>query len=203
MFTGIIESIGEVIQIERKGTNLLLTVQSPFSQELKIDQSVAHHGVCLTVIAVNGKQHTVEAVRETLERTNLGLLKVGSYINLERALVAGSRLDGHYVQGHVDQCGECIEIEEQDGSWKFWFEYQSDENNLLVEKGSISIDGVSLTVVDAEPFRFSVVVIPYTFEHTCFGKMQPGEPVNLEFDILGKYVMKGLSVYQSNLRKAG
>ncbi len=188
MFTGIIEAIGQVVSLKRRNSNLLISIQSSISKELKPDQSVSHNGVCLTVIYADKKMHTVEAVRETLQRSNLGKLKTGSYLNLERAMPADGRFDGHFVQGHVDQRGKCIQIEAMDGSRKFWFSFQPDGDFLIVKKGSICMDGVSLTVVDVEKKKFSVVVIPLTLKHTCFQYLKKGDSVNLEFDIIGKYV---------------
>lgn len=190
MFTGIIETLGRVVSLEKEGGNLHISMQTPLAGDLKIDQSVAHNGVCLTVVAVGDDQYTVTAISETLQRTNLGLLVPGSLVNLERAMVLGNRLDGHLVQGHVDQTGRCTAIEELDGSWVFRFQYDPDVNNLTIEKGSITIDGTSLTVVDSGPDGFSVAIIPYTFEHTCFHTYGVGTVVNLEFDIIGKYVAR-------------
>lgn len=190
MFTGIIETLGEVKNLEREGSNLHLTINSSLAQELKIDQSVAHNGVCLTVIALNGESYTVTAIDETLQKTNLGLLKVGDKANLERAMVMGSRLDGHLVQGHVDQTSVCTSIEEKDGSWFFAFEYDSTLGNVTIEKGSVTIDGTSLTVVNSGINSFSVAIIPYTYEHTRFKSYEVGTVVNLEFDVIGKYVSK-------------
>ena len=190
MFTGIIETLGEVKNLEREGSNLHLTINSSLAQELKIDQSVAHNGVCLTVVALNGESYTVTAIDETLQKTNLGLLKVGDKANLERAMVMGSRLDGHLVQGHVDQTSVCTSIEEKDGSWFFAFEYDSTLGNVTIEKGSITIDGTSLTVVNSGINSFSVAIIPYTYEHTRFKSYEVGTVVNLEFDVIGKYVSK-------------
>lgn len=192
MFTGIIETIGEVIAVENRQANKEITIQSSFSQDLKPDQSVSHNGVCLTVVRVEADKHTVVAVKETLSRTNLGALQQGSKVNLERAMSANGRFDGHLVQGHIDQKGTCIEVVDESGSKKFWFSYQPGEDFLLVEKGSICVDGVSLTVVDALESKFSVVVIPFTLEHTRFHFLQQGDSVNLEFDVLGKYVRKSL-----------
>jgi len=190
MFTGIIEGLGTVNKIEREGDNVHFTLASDFSNELKIDQSLAHNGVCLTVIEINGTEYTVTAIDETLQKTNLGGLVVGDIINLERCMKLGDRLDGHIVQGHVDQTGKVVSVEELDGSWKFTFEYDSSTRNITVEKGSVTINGVSLTVVDSGDNTFSVCIIPYTFEHTNFGKFQVGTLVNLEFDIVGKYLTK-------------
>ena len=190
MFTGIIESLGEVQQLERDGGNLHISINSSITQELKIDQSVAHNGVCLTVVSIDGTSYTVTAIDETLQKTNLGELKVGDKVNLERAMVLGSRLDGHIVQGHVDQTGKCIAVLEKDGSWFFTFEYDASQNNITIEKGSITIDGVSLTVVDSGKNTFSVAIIPYTYENTRFNTYKTGSTVNLEFDVIGKYVAR-------------
>jgi len=190
MFTGIIETLGKVQQLEKDGGNLHITVQSSLASELKIDQSVAHNGVCLTVVALYEDQYTVTAIEETLEKTSLNDLKVGTIVNLERAMVMGARLDGHIVQGHVDQTGHCTGISEKDGSWFFSFEYDSALNNVTIEKGSITIDGTSLTVVDSGRNSFSVAIIPYTYEHTRFNSYEIGTRVNLEFDVIGKYVSK-------------
>lgn len=194
MFTGIIETLGEVKKLEQEGGNLHLTIASPITQELKIDQSVAHNGVCLTVVKIEGDQYTVTAIEETLQKTNLEDLKVGEGVNLERAMVLGARLDGHIVQGHVDQTGRCTKIEEKDGSWLFTFEYDPKLSNVTIEKGSITIDGTSLTVVDSQKYNFSVAIIPYTFEHTRFKNYKVGTRVNLEFDVVGKYVSRLLEL---------
>jgi riboflavin synthase len=188
MFTGIIETLGEVKKLENEGGNLHISIASNITSQLKIDQSIAHDGVCLTVIAIDGNEYTVTAIDETLQKTNLGLLGKGSVINLERCVQMNGRLDGHIVQGHIDTAGFCDKIEEQDGSWKFTFSYSS--NDVTVEKGSITINGVSLTVVDSSPNKFSVCIIPYTYEHTSFKSFEVGSKVNLEFDIIGKYVTK-------------
>lgn len=187
MFTGIIEALGSVQNLRKEGENLQLTLASPISSELKIDQSVSHNGVCLTVVEVSGNTHTVTAINQTLIKTNIGQLKVGDELNLERAMVAGARLDGHMVQGHVDQTARCIKREEHDGSWIFGFEHEY-RDFFTVEKGSICVNGVSLTVVNARKTGFEVAIIPYTFEHTTFHGLMPGDEVNLEFDIIGKYV---------------
>lgn len=194
MFTGIIETLGEVKKLEKEGGNLHITLSSNITQELKIDQSVAHNGVCLTVVKIAADQYTVTAIEETLEKTNLNDLLEGNLVNLERAMVLGSRLDGHIVQGHVDQTGECINIEEKDGSWFFTFSYDPKQNNVTIEKGSITIDGTSLTVVDSQKSSFSVAIIPYTYEHTRFGSYKIGTRVNLEFDVIGKYVSRLLEI---------
>lgn len=188
MFTGIIESLASVEKIEKEGTNVHFTFSCPFTHELKIDQSVAHNGTCLTVIAIEGDQYTLTAIDETLERTNLGLLHVGDHVNVERCTKVGSRLDGHIVQGHVDTVGTCVDIIEMDGSTEFVFEYDYDE--VTVSKGSITVNGVSLTAVRSEKGLFSVHIIPYTVEHTNFHALKIGSKVNLEFDIIGKYVRK-------------
>jgi len=190
MFTGIIESFGDVISIEKKESNLIFELSCSFVSELKIDQSVAHNGVCLTVIEISDSSYKVEAIDETLKRTNLGILKVGDVVNLERCLLPTQRLDGHIVQGHVDQTGECYNIIENDGSWEFFFKYDNSTGNLTVEKGSICINGTSLTVVHSTENEFSVAIIPYTYEHTNFNTFKIGSTVNLEFDIIGKYVAK-------------
>lgn len=189
MFTGIIETLGEVKQLEREGGNLHITIDSSISAELKIDQSVSHNGVCLTVVSMEGNTHTVTAIEETLLKSNIGNLQVGEQINLERAMILGARLDGHIVQGHVDQTGVCTSVAEKDGSWIFSFEYDASEN-VTIEKGSITIDGVSLTVVDSGERNFSVAIIPYTYENTRFSSYKKGDIVNLEFDVIGKYVAK-------------
>lgn len=197
MFTGIIESLGQVTQLESMGSNVHLTIRSEIAHELKIDQSLAHNGVCLTVVAQDEHTHTVTAVEETLKRSNLGLLREGDTVNLERAMVSGGRLDGHIVQGHVDATGICTDITEVDGSWYFRFQYHPTEDHLLVDKGSICINGVSLTVVDPVGEFFSVAVIPYTYENTTFRDMKVGERINLEFDILGKYIAQYAKLYMA------
>lgn len=190
MFTGIIETLGEITHLEKEGTNLHITVRSTLTEDLKIDQSVAHNGVCLTVVSLDGNTYTVTAIQETLQKTSLRNLQVGDKVNLERAMILGSRLDGHIVQGHVDQTGICTSVEEKDGSWFFSFEYDASTNNPTIEKGSITIDGTSLTVVDSGANTFSVAIIPYTYEHTRFNTYKIGTVVNLEFDVIGKYVAK-------------
>lgn len=192
MFTGIIETLGTVAAIKKEKSNLRIKIKSAISKTLKPDQSVAHNGVCLTVIHADKNSHTVVAVQETLSRTNLGAIEVGSRLNLERAMSANGRFDGHLVQGHVDQAGTCVQIEEQNGSKKFWFLFKPADDFLIVEKGSVCIDGVSLTVVDVLKEKFSVVIIPFTFEHTCFKHLKKGDAVNLEFDLIGKYVKKSV-----------
>lgn len=190
MFTGIIETLGQITNLEKEGSNLHITVASNITSELKIDQSVAHNGVCLTVVTIKEKEYTVTAIEETLKKTSLHNLAVGEKVNLERAMILGSRLDGHIVQGHVDQTGICTSISEKDGSWFFSFEYDATLNNPTIEKGSITIDGTSLTVVNSGKNTFSVAIIPYTYEHTRFGSYKVGTVVNLEFDVIGKYVSK-------------
>ena len=190
MFTGIIEVVGKVVDLKKEETNLHLTVQSSISHELKIDQSVSHNGVCLTVVEVNGKTHRVTAIDETLKKTKLGSLQVGDEVNLERCMRIGDRFDGHIVQGHVDQTGECISIKEQNGSWLYTFKYVPSKDNLVVEKGSICINGTSLTAFNTNDNLFSVAVIPYTYEHTNIKQIKQGSLVNLEFDVIGKYVAR-------------
>lgn len=190
MFTGIIETMGTIERINHEGGNAHITLSSTITQELKIDQSLAHNGVCLTVIAINGNQYTVTAIHETLQKTALRQWKVGDRINLERAMRLGDRLDGHLVQGHVDEVATCIHIEEQKGSWLFRFEYAQNSLNITIEKGSICVNGTSLTVVGSEANRFGVAIIPYTYQHTVFHQLKLGDSVNIEFDMVGKYIAK-------------
>lgn len=190
MFTGIIEALGKVERIVTDQANKHFCISSPISHELKIDQSVSHNGVCLTVTKAEGGKHWVTAVDETLKKSTLGLWEEGNMINLERCMVANGRFDGHIVQGHVDQVGTCTGVQETGGSWLFDFEYDSALGNVTVEKGSISIDGVSLTCFNTTGYGFRVTIIPYTFEHTTFGALKAGDSVNLEFDIIGKYVQR-------------
>lgn len=190
MFTGIIETLGEVTNIVSEGTNRHYIVKSNLSNELKIDQSVSHNGVCLTVVALTENTHTVTAIEETLQKSNLDELKVGNKVNLERCMLMNGRLDGHIVQGHVDQTALCIKRAELDGSWEYRFKYDSENGNVTVEKGSVSVNGISLTVVNSEIDEFSVFIIPYTFEHTNLHEVNVGDTVNLEFDIIGKYVAR-------------
>ena len=190
MFTGIIEEIGKIVQIEREEANLHLYVKSSFTNELKIDQSVAHNGVCLTVVAIDGDIYQVTAIAETLAKTHLGSLQVGDAVNLERGMLLNTRLDGHIVQGHIDQTGTCSAIQEEAGSTRFTFQYDPSTGNVVIEKGSITVNGVSLTVVDATRDSFSVAVIPYTLAHTNLQHLQIGSIVNLEFDVIGKYVAR-------------
>lgn len=195
MFTGIIESLGTVFSLEEEGSNLHLNVQSDLAAHLRIDQSLSHNGVCLTVVQVMDNRHTVTAVRETLERSALGDLEPGDTVNLERAMQLGARLDGHLVQGHVDTTAVLTDVREQGGSWLFRFHYRPDGENVLVSKGSICIDGVSLTLVEAGATDFSVAIIPYTFQHTRFKQYSPGDRVNIEFDLIGKYVQRLVKGY--------
>ncbi|OUD34008.1 riboflavin synthase [Flavobacterium sp. FPG59] len=190
MFTGIIETLGTIQEIQKENSNVHITISSSITNELKIDQSVAHNGVCLTVVAIQDDRYTVTAIDETLQKTNLSHWNTNDIVNLERAMKLGDRLDGHIVQGHVDQVGTCILADETNGSWKYTFEYDSNLNNITIEKGSITVNGVSLTVVDSQKDRFSVAIIPYTFEHTNFNTFTIGTKVNLEFDVIGKYVSR-------------
>lgn len=190
MFTGIIEAFGKVENLKKDGDNLHITLSSALAKSLKIDQSVAHNGVCLTVVACNAAQYTVTAISETLKKTNLGTLAVGERVNLERAMKLGNRLDGHLVQGHVDQTATCTEVLSEEGSWKYHFTYDPKKGNIIIEKGSITVNGVSLTVVDSGSDSFSVAIIPYTYEHTTFHAFKKGTIVNLEFDLIGKYLAK-------------
>ena len=188
MFTGIIEGLGIVKTIAKEGENIHFTIDADFTDELKIDQSVAHNGCCLTVVEINNREYVVTAILETLEKTNLGQWDVGTKVNLERCMIMNGRLDGHIVQGHVDTTATCANIEDQDGSYKFSFEY--DSSDVTVEKGSVTVNGTSLTVVDSKDKGFSVCIIPFTFEHTNFHQLKIGDQINLEFDIIGKYVAK-------------
>ncbi|MEX1384249.1 riboflavin synthase [Lutibacter sp.] len=190
MFTGIIESLGVVKNIVKEGDNIHISIESDFTSELKIDQSVAHNGVCLTTVAINGNEYTVTAIKETLDKSNFKHLKIGDKINLERAMILGARLDGHIVQGHVDQTAVCTGVIEEDGSWVFSFEYDNSLNNITIEKGSITVNGTSLTVVNSINNTFSVAIIPYTYNFTNFHTFKKGTVVNLEFDVIGKYVAK-------------
>tara|TARA_X000001036_G_scaffold375197_1_gene363935 strand:+ start:360 stop:947 length:588 start_codon:yes stop_codon:yes gene_type:complete len=193
MFTGIIEDLGILKKIEKDGGNINLYFKSKLTQELKIDQSLSHNGVCLTVVSVVNDIYKVTAVKETLKKSSLGELKVSSIVNLERAMKSNARLDGHYVQGHVDQIGKCLNVKETDGSWYYEFEYDKASSNITIEKGSIAVNGVSLTVVDSKLDSFSVAIIPYTYNNTNFKKIQKGDIVNIEFDMIGKYISKILS----------
>ena len=190
MFTGIIETLGIIKDLKRENDNLHITVSSTITNELKIDQSVAHNGVCLTVIAIDNDTFTVTAIKETILKTNVSDWKIGDLINIERAMKLGDRLDGHIVQGHVDQIGVCKSIEEVNGSWYYAFEYDPSFNNITIEKGSITVNGVSLTVLDSKENEFRVAIIPYTFENTNFKTFEIGTKINLEFDVVGKYVAR-------------
>jgi riboflavin synthase len=194
MFTGIIETQAEVISTRKEGTNLVITIQTPLAAELKIDQSVSHNGVCLTVTNIQGDTYETVAVDETLQKTNLGQLTPTQFVNLERAMVFNGRIDGHLVQGHVDSVGECLSCQEQDGSWLYRFRYPAGFAALIVEKGSICLNGISLTVFNVTNDEFSVAIIPYTYEFTNVSKIKAGSLVNLEFDILGKYVARQMAV---------
>lgn len=195
MFTGIIETLGEIKTLEKTDSNLNLTIHSNITNELKIDQSVAHNGICLTVVRIDDSNYTVTAINETLEKTNLGGLKKGDKVNLERAMKLGSRLDGHIVQGHVDQVGTCTAIKNEQGSWIFTFSYDAALKNVTIEKGSITVNGTSLTVINSKKGEFSVAIIPYTFENTLFHSYKVGTKVNLEFDVIGKYVKRLTEMY--------
>ncbi|GAB1446828.1 riboflavin synthase [Flammeovirgaceae bacterium] len=190
MFTGIIETIGKVVDVNREGENTHYGIVCDITPELKVDQSISHNGVCLTVTKIEGNKYWVTAIKETLNKSNLGKLKQGSIVNLERSMLNNGRFDGHIVQGHVDQTGICKSIKEENGSWLFGFEYDPTQGNLTVEKGSIAINGVSLTCFNSEESSFRVAIIPYTYEHTNFHQLKVGDTVNLEFDIIGKYVSK-------------
>lgn len=196
MFTGIIEDLGVVTNLVIEEGNLHLTIKSNITSELKIDQSVGHNGICLTVVAISDDTYTVTAIKETIDKTTIGSLKIGDTVNLERAMKLGDRLDGHIVQGHVDQVGVCERITNENGSWAFTFSYDRSLGNVTIEKGSVTINGVSLTVVNSEQNSFSVAIIPYTYEHTNFKHLVEGSVVNLEFDVLGKYIQK---LYEARL----
>jgi riboflavin synthase len=194
MFTGIIEDMGIVTGLKKDLGNLHISIKSNLTPELKIDQSMAHNGVCLTVVDIKDDVYTVTAIKETLDKSNLGTINIHDKVNLERAMKLGDRLDGHMVQGHVDQTAVCTKVEETNGSWMFSFHYDSKLNNITIEKGSITVNGTSLTVVDSKKDSFSVAIIPYTFDHTNFSTFKEGSIVNLEFDVLGKYVSKLLDL---------
>lgn len=196
MFSGIVESVARVVSLKKEQENLHITLECRFATELKIDQSVAHNGVCLTVVSIEGNTYTVTAINETLIKSNLGLLKEGDEVNVERSMRIDSLLDGHIVQGHVDQTAVCENVTESEGSWYFKFEYDPSVGNITVEKGSVSVNGVSLTVVNSAKGSFEVAIIPYTYEHTNFHTFKVGTVVNLEFDIIGKYISKLMSAYQ-------
>lgn len=195
MFTGIIEATGNIVALETSGTNKTFWINSPVSQELKVDQSVAHNGVCLTVEEVKDGMHRVTAIAETLDKTNLGNWEKGHTINIERCLLMNARLDGHMVQGHVDTTGTCIKLKELDGSWEYTFQFPTEFAGLLVEKGSIAVNGISLTVFNVAKDHFSVAIIPYTYEHTNMQAVKEGTTVNLEFDIIGKYVLRNAQLH--------
>ena len=189
MFTGIIEQIAEVVKVESEGSNVHISLKSTITSELKIDQSVAHNGVCLTVVKINGDEYIVTAIKETLDKSNIGLLVVGNKVNIERCLKVGDRLDGHMVQGHVDQTAKCVEVKKENGSYVYTFKHK-ESDNMTVEKGSVCVNGISLTVVNSKDTSFSVAIIPYTHEHTNFHELKEGSLVNIEYDILGKYIAK-------------
>ncbi len=195
MFSGIIETTARVVAIREEQGNRHIELECPFTQELKIDQSIAHNGVCLTVVSIDGPRYTVTAIHETLIKSNLGLLKEGDWVNIERSMRPDALLDGHIVQGHVDQTATCTAITEADGSWYYTFEYDASTGNITVEKGSIAVNGVSLTVVNSREGSFQVAIIPYTYEHTNFHTFKVGTVVNLEFDIVGKYIAKLMKQY--------
>lgn len=195
MFTGIVEGVGKVCKVKRQGSNIDFLIKSPFLSELKVDQSISHNGVCLTVTKLNKKSYEVTAIQETLDKSNLGKLKKGSYVNLERCMKIDSRIDGHIVQGHVDTVGKCIKVKDQEGSWLFTFQYPKRYSSLIISKGSICVNGVSLTVSNLEKDVFTVAIIPYTYDNTIFHKIRKGDIVNLEFDILGKYIARRLDAH--------
>jgi len=199
MFTGIIEELGVIKLLEKRLDNLEITIEAKCTPELKIDQSVAHNGICLTVVDINKNNYTVTAIKETLDKTNLSSLAIGDIVNLERAMKLGERLDGHIVQGHVDQTAICTNVKNTSGSWFFTFEYDAKENNITIEKGSITINGISLTVVNSGENIFSVAIIPYTYEHTNFKNLKIGSIVNLEFDVIGKYVKRLMNLNSAKL----
>lgn len=194
MFTGIVETTGKIISIDKKGTNASFWIESPLSGELKVDQSLSHDGVCLTVEAIEGKQHRVTAIEETLKKTNLAKWAVGNQVNLERCMIMNGRLDGHIVQGHVDATATCIEYQVLEGSWEYRFEFPDGFAHLVIEKGSIAVNGTSLTCFNVDSNHFSIAIIPYTFEHTSINEVQTGSIVNIEFDILGKYVQRWMQL---------
>ena len=200
MFTGIVERTARVVNIEKERTNIHFTIETPIAKEMTVDQSISHDGVCLTAVNINHEksQYVVTAIQETLDKTNLGTWEIGYEVNLERCLAVDGRFDGHIVQGHVDQTAICTKVEEMDGSWKFWFEYELGPENITVKKGSVSVNGISLTVVDSSDKSFSVAIIPYTYDLTNFHNFKQGTKVNLEFDIIGKYIAKILKQYMDN-----
>lgn len=190
MFTGIIEEKGILVDITNEGSNLRLTFESSISAKLKIDQSIAHNGICLTIVAIEKNKHTVVAILETIEKTTIGSWELGDEINLERAMLASSRFDGHFVQGHIDQIAVCEKVKENEGSWEFTFFFPKKNKSAIINKGSITVNGVSLTIVKAKKQKFKVAIIPYTYEHTNFKEIAPGNIVNIEFDVIGKYIEK-------------
>lgn len=192
MFTGIVEKLVRVVKIEKEGRNKTFTLHSPEAGELYIDQSISHNGACLTVTGIHDETYTVTAIEETLLKTNLDKLQEGDYVNFERAALTGSRVDGHFVQGHVDKVVRCLDTQDADGSWIFRFSLDKEDAPLIVNKGSVCLNGVSLTVVEAAETYFTVAIIPYTYEHTTFSRLQPGDDVNIEFDMLGKYIVRYL-----------
>ena len=196
MFTGIIENLAKIISIKKSKSNLDITLSSSLTSEFKIDQSVSHNGICLTVINIDGNNYTVTAIEETINKTTINSWKKGDFVNLERAMKLGDRLDGHMIQGHIDQIGTCVDVTTKDGSWEYAIQYEKSEN-LTVEKGSIAVNGVSLTVIDSKTNSFKVAIIPYTYEHTNFKTLRKGDLINLEFDILGKYLYKMSKNYLS------
>ena len=196
MFTGIIENLGKVKSITKKESNINFQIQSTLTNQLKVDQSISHNGVCLTVTKINSNNYEVTAIEETIKKTNLGNMNIGSVINLERAMKIDQLLDGHIVQGHIDQTGECSQVKTQNGSWIYTFEYDNSKKNITIEKGSIAVNGVSLTVLDSKKSSFSVAIIPHTYKNTNFHKIIKGEIVNLEFDVLGKYIAKMYDIYK-------
>jgi riboflavin synthase len=196
MFTGIIENLAKIISIKKSKSNLDITLSSSLTSEFKIDQSISHNGICLTVISIDGNNYTVTAIEETINKTTINSWKKGDSVNLERAMKLGDRLDGHMIQGHVDQIGTCVDVTTKDGSWEYAIQYEKSEN-LTVEKGSIAVNGVSLTVIDSKTNSFKVAIIPYTYEHTNFKTLRKGDLINLEFDILGKYLYKMSKNYLS------
>jgi|TARA_B110000196_G_scaffold180652_1_gene154965 riboflavin synthase len=195
MFTGIIEDQGVVLGLEVNRGNLNITLSSKLTSEFKIDQSVSHNGICLTIVEIKDNAYTVTAIKETIAKTNIGKWQIGEVVNLERAMIIGARLDGHMIQGHIDQVGECFKIDKTNGSWEYTFQYNPSDN-LTVEKGSIAVNGISLTVVRSDDNSFSVAIIPYTYNHTNFQNLTIGTVVNLEFDVLGKYLAKMLPKYK-------
>ena len=196
MFTGIIENLAKIISINKSKSNLDITISSSLTSEFKIDQSISHNGICLTVINIDGNNYTVTAIEETINKTTINSWKKGDFVNLERAMKLGDRLDGHMIQGHIDQIGTCVDVTTKDGSWEYAIQYEKSEN-LTVEKGSIAVNGVSLTVIDSKTNSFKVAIIPYTYEHTNFKTLRKGDLINLEFDILGKYLYKMSKNYLS------